>query len=85
MSDSRFQKMRKIEEFRDIYLYLLLIGFLKLEHFSFGLSCYTSLSRFPVNEMKNLLIGSRGDPKSILLKKGSPKREVPQFHTLEKV
>ena len=24
-------------EFRDIYLYLLLIGFLKLEHFSFGL------------------------------------------------
>ena len=74
-------------EFRDIYLYLLLIGFLKLEHFSFGLffSCYTSLSRFPVNEMKNLLIGSRGDPKSILLKKGSPALELPSFHKLEKV
>lgn len=43
---------------------------LKLEHFSFGLFFFLlhhSLSRFPVNEMKNLLIGSRGDPKSILV------------------
>ena len=39
-----------------------------------------SLSRFPVNEMKNLLIGSRGDPKSISRKKGSPKCDVPYFH-----
>ena len=48
-------------------------------------SCYTSLSRFPVNEMKNLLIGSWGDPKSILLRKGSPALELPSFHKLEKV
>ena len=30
--------------------------------------------------MKNLLIGSRGDPKSISRKKGSPKCDVPYFH-----
>ena len=30
--------------------------------------------------MKNLLIGSRGDPKSISRKKGSPKCEAPYFH-----
>ena len=29
--------------------------------------------------MKNLLIGSRGDPKSISRKKGSPKGEAPYF------
>ena len=61
--------------------------FSKIETFLFRsfFSCYTSLSRFPVNEMKNLLIGSRGDPKSILMKKGSPKCEVPYFHKLQKV